>query len=351
MGPQLTRAGGSPLDSGEGECHVVAAVPPTLLDTFRTLATFQPGRTSLKGAPWEEYVDWAIANGLAPLAAYNLEYRLAGGGAPEWVRDRLMSVYQGSLNDNVMKLVNFKRAVDGLEGRQVVLLGAAPLAEAVYPHVAFRPVIDLQLWVKPEDVDGFANFLRGADFKPSSDLEQEPAGATRVLSDGRTALYLYSELLGANRRAEEEAAFARATPMKMYGPSVYRLDLEDTILSVCLEHAREGYDLSMLSFVDLRELLMGAPSMGGPYSRPVNRPVLAQRAKAWKLERALYASASVVERLFPEAADAARAVKPELRSATRALLDRGVVAPTAELGMMRRARGSDRLRRLLSGGG
>src|SRR5690348_14686047 len=117
----------------------------TLLDTFRVLSSFERPRQSLAGAPWEEYVDWAIAQGLAPLAAYNLEYRLAGADAPEWARDRLLSVYQGSLNDNVMKLVNFKRAVDELEGRRVVLLGAASYAESLYPHVAFRPVLDLDL--------------------------------------------------------------------------------------------------------------------------------------------------------------------------------------------------------------
>src|SRR4051794_32954782 len=97
---------------------------PSLLDTFRILASFDPPRTSLKGAPWEEYVDWAIANGLAPLAAYNLEYRMGGAGSPEWVRDRLLSVYQGSVNDNVMKLINFKQIVDELEGRKLLVMGA-----------------------------------------------------------------------------------------------------------------------------------------------------------------------------------------------------------------------------------
>ncbi len=62
-------------------------MPRALLDTFRVLAAFSPARQSLAGAPWEVYVEWAIANGLAALAAYNLEYRLAGGDAPEWARD------------------------------------------------------------------------------------------------------------------------------------------------------------------------------------------------------------------------------------------------------------------------
>ena len=98
---------------------------PTLLDTFRVLSSFSPARQSLADAPWDAYVDWAIANGLAALSAYNLEYRLAGGDAPEWARDQLLSVYQGTANDNVMKLVNFKRIVDKLEGRKVLVLGGA----------------------------------------------------------------------------------------------------------------------------------------------------------------------------------------------------------------------------------
>ena len=77
-------------------------MPPTFLDTFRVLASFAPARQSLKGAPWEAYVGWAVANGLAALAAHNLEYRLAGGDAPDWVRDQLrfQSTKRTAINDN-----------------------------------------------------------------------------------------------------------------------------------------------------------------------------------------------------------------------------------------------------------
>ena len=42
---------------------------PSLLETFRVLSSFEPPRGKLRGAPWEAYVDWAISQGLAPLAA------------------------------------------------------------------------------------------------------------------------------------------------------------------------------------------------------------------------------------------------------------------------------------------
>src|SRR4051812_41520383 len=139
----------------------------SMLELFRVLSSFAPQRTNLSRAPWEEYVEWAVGQGLAPLAAYNLEYRFAGGGAPEWVRERLLGIYQGLLNDNVLKLVNFKRSVDELHGRRVAMLGSAAFAESLYPHVAFRPVAQIRLLVPPGDVEGMAGFLKGSEFKPA----------------------------------------------------------------------------------------------------------------------------------------------------------------------------------------
>ncbi|WP_309890129.1 nucleotidyltransferase family protein [Archangium sp.] len=319
----------------------------SLLDTFRVLTSFNPPRRSLRDAPWEEYVDWAIAQGLAPLASYNLQFRLAGGDAPEWVRDQLQSIQQGSLNDNVMKLVNFKRSVDALEGRKILLIGGTAFADSLYPHVAFRPVLEIQMLLRRMDVDPFTGFLAQHDFLP---VQDDPAsGAVKVLSDGRTPVYLYADVLGSQRRTEAQGIFDRAQPMRMYGPSMFRPDLEDAVLLVCLEHARQGYQVPWLSFLDLRELVTGATSMGSLYSRPLAVPALLERAKAWRLERALYTSLSIVGRLFPETAEPLKPALPPLRRATRELLDRLVVQPASEPGKMSHVRGTERLRRLLTG--
>jgi hypothetical protein len=292
-------------------------------------------------------VDWAIGQGLAPLAAYNLEYRLAGADSPEWARDRLLSIYSGSVNDNVMKLVHFKQIIDELEGRKLLVMGSAAFAEAVYPHVGFRPVLDIQMLVRRVDVDGFSGYLSQHHFKPEKD--ESNSGAARVLSDGRTALYLYADVLGPGRREEVQGIFDRAKPWKVYGPSIFRPDLEDTLLLLVLEHARQGYQVPWLSFVDLRELVTGATSMGGVYSRPLDTAALKERAKAWRLERALYTSLAITERLFPETASAVAPALPALRGATRELLNRLVVSPVATPGRTSAFRGTERLRRLLTG--
>jgi Uncharacterised nucleotidyltransferase len=318
---------------------------PSLLDTFRILASFSPTRTSLRGAPWEEYVDWAIAQGLAPLAAYNFEYRLGGAGAPEWAKDRLLSVYQGSLNDNVMKLVNFKRAVDELEGRRVVLLGGASYAESLYPHLAFRPVLDLDLLLSAADLDGLAGFLGQSEFKL---VASHPH--LRVLSDGRTQITLHGGLLGSGFEAEDRGLLDRALPVRAFGPSFFRLAAEDALLASILEQAHAGYSIPTITFVDLRELLLGAPSVQGAYSHPLDLEQVRARATRWRLQRAVYASTRIVAALFPETTPIVDSLAEDLRPATRTLLDALVVAPLAQLGRMRETRGAERLRRLLTGG-
>jgi len=317
----------------------------SLLDTFRVLASFSPARTSLRDAPWERYVDWAIAQGLAPLAAYNLEYRLGGAGAPTWARDRLLSVYQGSLNDNVMKLVNFKRAIGALEGRRIVVLGAASLAEALYPHVAFRPVLELDLLVARMDVTPLAAYLEQAEFKTVA-----THATRRVISDGRTQITLHGGLLGSGFEAEDRNLLERAVALRAFGASIYRLSSEDAVLAAILGHAQAGYSVPYIEFVDLRELLIGAPSTQGAYSHPLDLELTRQRAALWRIERALYTSTRIVAGLFPETRSVADSLAPALRPGTRALLDSLIVAPLASLGRMREIRGAERLRRLLSGG-
>lgn len=317
----------------------------SMIELFRTLTSFSPPRVDLRGAPWEAFCQWAEGQGLAPLAAYNLEYRLAASGAPEWVRHRLLTLYQGSANDNVMKLVNLKRSIDELEGRKIVLVGAPSFAESLYPHVAFRPVIDVRLAVPPQDVEPLATWLRRAEFKPTD--EKDPGGATKVLTDTRTTVLIHGALLADPR--EHLGLLERSLPVRAFGPSARRLDLEDAILVQVALMARAGFEVPMLEFLDLRELLLGAPSMGGVYARPLDATALADRAARWKLERALYCASSIVERLWPETSLAVQKVRPEPGFVTREALERLVIRPLAEVGRLEGFRGEEALRSLLAG--
>jgi hypothetical protein len=306
----------------------------TLLDMFRTLASFSPARVDLKKAPWDDYVEWAVGQGLAPLAAYNLEYRLAGGNAPDWARDRLLGIYQGLLNDNVMKLVNFKRSVDGLEGRRVAMIGSAAFAENLYPHVAFRPVAEIRLLLKPADIQAMAGFLKNSEFKPAPTPEGEALAPELVVSDTRTAILLHGSLVG--DASEDAGLLERAEAVKVYGPSMFRLKRDDALLVQVLLAAKAGFDVPFIEWVDLRELVLGSPDVAA----------IQARAKLWKLERAMYGAMQVITRLFPETAEPAGRLTPELALPVRKVLDVSVVEPVAVVGRGRASPAGEALRAL-----
>ncbi len=317
-----------------------------MLELFRTLTSFSPPRTRLADAPWDEFVPWAMGQGLASLAAYNLEYRLGSSGSPEWVRHRLLSLYQGMANDNVMKLVNLKRAIDALEGRKIVLVGAASFAESLYPHVAFRPVIDVRLLVPAADVEPLATWLRRAEFKVEPGLTDR-AGAVKVLSDTRTQIFVHGGFFA--DAAQNEGVIARSTPMKAFGPSSRRLSLEDALLVSVLLMSRQGFEVPMLEFIDLREMCTGAEAMGGDYSKTIDAEAVKSRAATWKLTRALWCALNVVKKLWPETAASVAKLEPELSFPVREVLERAVVNPLSEVGRTEGLKGEEALRSLLTG--
>src|SRR5207244_3442654 len=96
-----------------------------LLDALRLLTDLSPPRRALPPCDFAELADVLEAHGLAPLASYNLEYRALGGGVPEVVREKLLGLYQGVVNDNVFKLVTLKGWLKACGDIPVVLLEGA----------------------------------------------------------------------------------------------------------------------------------------------------------------------------------------------------------------------------------
>jgi hypothetical protein len=279
------------------------------------LTSFSPARVKASPECWGELMQLAPPHGVAPLIAYNLEYRLAGSNAPQPVRDVLMGQYQGALADNVFKLVNLKTALTQCPGKPVLLLEAAAVADALYPHIAFRPTHELRLLVHAEDLQTFVRGFGAAGYGLID--EDDALGGHNVLSDGRNAL---------------------------------RPAMEDALLCAVLFQARAGFDCALLQTLDLRELVRGSPALGGPYSRPLDTKVVLERARIFRLDRALWAAMELVATLFPDLGEKARALQPPVRSASARLLRRWVVEPASRLHRTRAPRGLERLRTLLAGG-
>lgn len=296
------------------------------------LLSFEPRRGPLD-TDWPALADLAVANGLAPLVSYNLEYRLGGAGAPGEVRERLLGVYQGTANDNVYRMVTLKRLATFAESVALMLLDAAAIVEGLYPHIAFRPLPDLAIGIRPEDAEAFEKAAAPAGFRPvgadgtvSSPGSLGPGGeAARAFSDGRLRVLVRTAITPGG--VDDLGVWERSLSAKAYGPSARRPSIEDSLLLAAAAVGRAACAAPLIEFVDLRELVCGAPATGVIYPAPPDPVAVADRAVRWGVARAVHCALAVTARLFREAAAGPTWTAGRIPALVRAALGRFVVRP------------------------
>jgi hypothetical protein len=300
-----------------------------LLDALRAVTSFTPPPT-LPQCELALLADVLEAHGLAPLASYQIEQTRLGAGLPDGFRERLLSSYQGVVNDAVEKLVGLRGLLRAAPAVPVVVLDAAAYLDWLYPHMAFRPLGDLRLALKAEDAGRFAEASREA----LRLVRTDHGGRTAVFSDGKMTL-VFQEGLWAGGPADVPL-FERATPYRVFGPSASRPSAEDALLSTVGEQALLGLLAPLVTYVDLRELLRLELDPG----------YVGARARALGLARALHGATLLAAHFFPEVADAAARIRPDLGVVERMAVER-VVEAAKDPARLRHLRGADAAARLV----
>lgn len=300
-----------------------------LLDALRALTSFTPPDQLPECDP-ALLCDVLEAHGLAALASYQLEQRRIGAGAPEGLRERLLTSFQGIVNDNLQKLMTLRTLLRDVEGLRVVVLEAAAYVDWLYPHLAFRPLGDLRLAVATAQGQRFVDAVQG-EWKM---LRTEHEGRTVVFTNDKASVSMQEGLWPSG--PEDGPLYARAEPYPVFGPSAFRPSAEDALLGTVAEQALLGLHAPLVTFVDVRELL----------ARPLDASYVLARASSLRLERALYGASLLVEHFFPEAGPAAARVRPALGVAERVAVEQ-VVDAARDPARLRSLRGADAAARLV----
>jgi hypothetical protein len=302
-----------------------------LLDALRALSEFEPP-AELPPCDLGELADVLEAHGLAPLASYQVETRRIGMRLPEAFRERLLTLYQGTVNDNVTRLLTLKKVLDGVRDVPVLLLEGAAYVDWLYPHLGFRPVGEVRLAVRGEDAARFAAGAAPAGFGP---VETGAGGHTATFGDGLVRIHLQEGVVAGGPAGA--GLFERRRPYPAFGPAAARPGPEDALLVTVADQAALGLHAPLVTFVDLRELLR----------QPDLDPEMVRRlAAAAGLSRALHGSLSLVAWFFPAVADRALALRPGLPAVERLAVD-AVVESARDPARLRHLRGSEAAARLV----
>ena len=300
-----------------------------LLPALRALTAFTPPST-LPGCDLDALAPVLVAHGLAPLASYQVEHTRLAIGLPDRFRETLLGVFQGTVNDNVLRLVTLRNLLKDAREVPVVLLDGAAAVDWLYPHMAWRPVSDLRLAVRGRDGAAFAQAVaRGLRLDRTGE-----GGRTATFTDGSIEVTLQEGLWAGG--PEDEPLFARATPAPAFGPRVGRPSAEDALLATVGDLAQASLWAPLIRYVDLRELL----------HRPHDPASVLARAGRAGLSRALHGASLLVEHFFPEVALQAQAVRPPLGPVERSAVGQ-VVDAARDPARLRHLRGADQAARLL----
>lgn len=195
-------------------------------------------------AAWNGLAAVSAQHGLSPLV-YNILQR-TGILPPEAVAAELRSRYIESAALNMRRwheLGAILRACR-LNGLAVAPLKGACLAEAVYGDIALRPMADIDLLVRPEDLGRATGILRGIGYEPERDVEAAAQQAMfqdmpPLVKSGAAPIEVHWTLVTPRcgvridgRRLDE--LWVRTVPAMIAGEPARVLSPEDLLLHLCL---------------------------------------------------------------------------------------------------------------------
>ncbi|MBN2123482.1 MAG: nucleotidyltransferase family protein, partial [Deltaproteobacteria bacterium] len=218
--------------------------------------------------------------------------RLKGRGLPRAVLSPLEDLYRHIAARNLANLEALGGIEDALRKTRidVLVLKGASLLDYVYSGIGMRPMGDIDLMVRPGDLQGFANILCGLGYR------RDPVLSHLFRREG-VIVDLHTHALNTDRIAARTALFPlgmapvwrRAVPWKLESRRLKRPEDRDNVLLLS-QHLMKHSFSGLIWLTDIHELLR-------------NRDLgfwkgLSRRAKALRQQRPLSYSLYLLNRVF-----------------------------------------------------
>ncbi len=204
---------------------------------------------------WNEVRRTPAFQPLLPLLYRRLQETDVWADLPIPARNFLREHYYSSLvwSDRLSEALTAVLTSLAQEGIQVILLKGAALAIELYGNAAFRPMVDLDLLVRPDELSPARRVLDRLGYCLSPNpaghperFDEEFGGEVELRrDDGQDVIVvdLHSHLIAiewyrhASRLQDVNALWADARPLAAAGGKAWQLSPEDTLISLCVHLA------------------------------------------------------------------------------------------------------------------
>jgi hypothetical protein len=226
-----------------------------------------------------------------------------------------------------------RRVGELLAGEEFILLKGCDYLFRLYDAPHLRQMADIDLLVPESRMEAVHERFRAAEMPqqfPSGGVDRLPSHHETVFKLGDVTVELHRSFIQrARNRIDYDAIWSRRVRANIPGVDAFRLSDTDALLYHALGLAIKEFDVPLVRYFDL--YLMFEQFTG-------DLDDLAQRAREWHIERALYASLRQLAVVFPELTSRIAPLTERLLSpAKRHFIDTRVVpSPFRRRGPQRR---------------
>jgi hypothetical protein len=263
---------------------------------------------------WPEFSQLAVRHSLAGVVYKRLRALAKQSRAPEAALDELRPFYLAQASASMPRTHWLGQILRELHARgiPVIVLKGAYLAEVVYADSAARPMSDIDLLVRQEDLEAAAQTLTDLGYQTSKefwlDFElQVGQHLPPFMKTGAPPIEVHWRLLEPDLPFEIDQAglWKRACPVKIAGQPALGLYPEDLLLHLCLHATIHRFQNGLRATYDIAATIMR-------FRESLDWNVLVWRARDWRAERALFLWLWLAADLFGAAVPAG--VLQELKS-------------------------------------
>ncbi len=259
------------------------------------------GLEKLSPADWESLVDMALRFKVGGI--FYREMRSPGFPAeliPAGGRKRLREAYRNLATMNTSLFLDVLRVLKSLGAARmpVIALKGLSLARNVYGDIALRPMSDVDLLVREEDLVMAGRILLTLGYKQEFPAWESMARTSQHLppfkNDRGAMIELHRNIVSPDSpiKVDLDGLWERACPIKIDQVEVLALSLEDLLIHLCIHacyHLQTGIDL--IPFCDIAGMTRRS-------AEKIDWRTVGERATRWGGQKCVYLMLLLVRELL-----------------------------------------------------
>ncbi|HZX15061.1 MAG TPA: nucleotidyltransferase family protein [Thermodesulfobacteriota bacterium] len=205
---------------------------------------------------WGEVLEASFWHGIAPLLYHNLKGLDEARSIPQDIMSHLKNAYYECLVNNMNFYVELQRVLEAFheKGIEVIVLKGAALAKTVYGNIALRPMVDIDLMIKKEDLDNSEKVISELGYlfagKRSPEWYKENNYHVQYFHpDKKILIEIHWHILSKSEPTPIAISdidlvkgwWVRARALEIYGVKALILCPEDSLFYLCLHFVKHRF--------------------------------------------------------------------------------------------------------------